>query len=88
MIRITGETVGVGEGCAVRPGTAGLQGEAKVAFGFAYESRIDAARGRGPGFSLFALEPAPERPQPADQKKSEPNVDDPGPGAGFGPVER
>jgi len=37
---------------------------------------------------LFALEPAPERQQPAAQNESEPEGEKPGPGAGLSPAER
>jgi hypothetical protein len=84
--RIAREGIRICKCCIVAPGAIGLQREPEEALGFSNESRINSA-GRGwPGFSLFALEPAPEWQEPADEEESKPNVENPWPGAELGPA--
>jgi len=58
--RIARESVRVGKEGIVGAGAAGLKRKAEEAFRFGNISGVDAAGGGGPGFGLFALEPAPE----------------------------
>jgi len=63
-----------------------LQREPEEALGFCDVSRIDSTGRDGPGFGLFAPEPAPQWQEPAAQKESEPDIKKPGPGVGLGPA--
>jgi hypothetical protein len=58
---MAGESIRVRKDGIVGTGAVGLQRKSEEAFGLSEGSGVDAAGSRGPGFGLFALEPAPER---------------------------
>lgn len=86
MIGGAGQVVRIGEDGKLRPRAIRLKGKAEESFGFSERSGVDSACGGGPGFGLLALEPAPERLDPADEKENEPDIKNPRPGTGR-PVE-
>src|SRR5438477_1147143 len=83
--RFARKGIGIFQSGVVGSRATGLKIEPEEAFGFIDVSRSDLPSGGGPGLGLFALEPPPERFEPAREKESDPPIEKPGPGAGLGP---